>query len=437
MKKFRVFFFCLLSAFFFTACEKSPPPQENLYPLYRIVVLSDIHYMDPSLLVNDGTAFQTYLFKDPKLLAASDSILQATITQIINASPDLVLISGDLTKDGERISHTSLIALLKQFTDHYIKVVVTIGNHDVSNPEAKSFDGDQSYPVESISPEEVPVLYADFGFGSAVSTDPNSLSYICEPLPGLQILAIDANEYYLNGDTVCVTSGKIKPETMDWAVSAIAQAQNSGKVVFGMMHHGIIQHYTGQQQIDPGYLVDDWQHQADKFIQAGLRIMLTGHYHATDMVMTGSGSNFLIDVETGSLVTAPCAYRTIVLYDDMSTIRVTTNNVTGVTLPDSVNFDTYKTAFLKLHLDALFSYMLLNPPYQLDSATAAFGSRRLRNGLMAHYAGNENLAKPESDSVRIFSDSVPSIGAIVQAWWNDLNLQDKSLRINLKTGLVK
>jgi hypothetical protein len=435
MKSHSVISAIAMLVLFMTACKKDESTTEGPQPKYKIVVLSDIHYMDPSLLVKNGTAFQTYLFQDPKLLAESDTILKAAIAQVISIDPDLVMISGDLTKDGERVSHNSVIALLKQLTDKGIKVVVTIGNHDVANPYAMKFDGDNAYPVESITAEEVPTLYSDYGYNTATFTDPNSLSYVCEPLPGLVILAIDANEYYLNGDSTCVTGGKIKPETMTWALTMIAQAKADKKIIFGMMHHGILEHYSGQQQIDPGYVVDDWQTQSQQFLQAGLRVMFTGHYHASDIVMSGSGKDYLLDVETGSLVTAPCAFRTVVLYDDWSTVGISTNPLLGVTILGAVLFEIYKTAFLQIHLDALFSYMLASPPYNLDSATAAFGSRRLRNGMMAHYAGDEALVKPESDSVQIFITMVPPVGPVIQSWWTDLNPQDKSLSFDLVNGI--
>ena len=50
----------------------------------KIAVLSDLHYMDPSLLKKDGTAFQMYLMQDPKLLAESGAILQQILRKLIS-----------------------------------------------------------------------------------------------------------------------------------------------------------------------------------------------------------------------------------------------------------------------------------------------------------------------------------------------------------------
>jgi hypothetical protein len=53
--------------------------------------------------------------------------------------------------------------------------------------------------------------------------------------------------------------------------------------VFAMMHHNLIEHYARQTQLDPGYVVDDWENVADTLMQAGLKVIYTGHYHANDI----------------------------------------------------------------------------------------------------------------------------------------------------------
>jgi len=94
---------------------------------YTIAVISDIHYMDPSLLPDTGsTAFKEYLKTDGKLLAESDAIMKEVIGELLQArpKPDLVLIPGDLTKDGELVSHQSVSKYLSQLINAGIKVRV-------------------------------------------------------------------------------------------------------------------------------------------------------------------------------------------------------------------------------------------------------------------------------------------------------------------------
>lgn len=58
--------------------------KNNLNQEIKIAIISDIHYMDKSLLVKDGTAFQEYIAKDPKLLEYSAAIFDAAIQDIVS-----------------------------------------------------------------------------------------------------------------------------------------------------------------------------------------------------------------------------------------------------------------------------------------------------------------------------------------------------------------
>ncbi len=116
MKSFRIFLPLFILTLFYSCqndisdlginSDELPTTRSaSLSEGVKIAILSDIHVMDQSLLVKDGPAFQAYLNQDPKLLEFSSEILEVTVNDIIAKNPDLVLIPGDLTKDGERISH--------------------------------------------------------------------------------------------------------------------------------------------------------------------------------------------------------------------------------------------------------------------------------------------------------------------------------------------
>ncbi|MCK9421817.1 MAG: metallophosphoesterase, partial [Bacteroidales bacterium] len=104
----------ILILFFFAGCKKSDNVDSTAKNVYTIAVLADNHYMDPSLLIQDGPAFQDYLVTDGKLLAASDAIMKEAIQELIQAKPDLVLVPGDLTKDGELVGNVSVHLYLRQ-----------------------------------------------------------------------------------------------------------------------------------------------------------------------------------------------------------------------------------------------------------------------------------------------------------------------------------
>jgi predicted MPP superfamily phosphohydrolase len=157
--KTRLFFYMVMLIFISSSCTK-----ESRWDSYdtgkgghhghnyglKIAVVSDIHYTDASLLANNaaaGTAFQNYVARDPKLLEYSEPIFKNIMWQLRSQDPDILLIPGDLTKDGEKIDHQKMAGLLKQLSDAHIKVYVVPGNHDINNPEAMRYNGNNAYPT--------------------------------------------------------------------------------------------------------------------------------------------------------------------------------------------------------------------------------------------------------------------------------------------------
>src|SRR5687768_9979232 len=100
MKATLWFGFVLLSLLVLS-CKKDLDPEaavlgknsrlhkENPHP--KIAIVSDIHYMHPSLLINNGaagTAFQAYLDADPKMVQYSDAIFRNVLADIKIERPD-------------------------------------------------------------------------------------------------------------------------------------------------------------------------------------------------------------------------------------------------------------------------------------------------------------------------------------------------------------
>ena len=444
MKTLR-FLFPILAICFLAACTKDLPT-DNLSQVpadginkskskpveVKIAIISDIHYMDPSLLMNgaeNGLAFQTYLAYDPKLIQFSDPIFRTTLSKIVREKPDIVLIPGDLTKDGEPVSHEAIATILHQLVADGIKVYVVPGNHDINNPEAKQYDGNIAYQIPSITPEDFSTIYGDFGYANSISRDASSLSYVCQPFTGLWILGIDDCEYYANTPTTALVQGIIKPETMAWILEKLDYAKANNITVLGLMHHGIVEHYTGQQQVDYGYVTDNWLEDAPQLMNAGLQVMFTGHYHANDITMISSEEgNMLFDIETGSLVTPPSPYRMVTLSN--KGLDISTNKITSVspTVPLGFSFTHYSDQFLKSHMYDYFEYIFTNV-YGLDDATAAYLAPYFREGWSAHYTGDEKMPAGVMDVI----GGLPSpLDGALYSIWTDLPPEDNKLHVDLK-----
>lgn len=397
----------------------------------KIAVLSDLHYMDPSLLKSDGLAFQMYLMQDPKLLAESGAILQQILHKLVIEKPDLVLISGDLTKDGELVSHKSLLKQLQILGQNHIKVLVVPGNHDINNPDAKLFNGDNAVSVATITPENFKSFYADYGYKTAISRDPNSLSYVSEPFKDVRILALDANEYYNNSSVYCVVAGNIKDATMDWAKQQLAEAKAKGKTVIGMMHHGIVEHFMGESVMFPDYLVDNWGTRADELMQAGLKVIFTGHFHANDATQRITGNLSLTDIETGSPVIWESPYRIINLVNKKLYIK--TNHIEHIYYPglNGISFPVYEKAFSLNGFAIQAKYMLMNPPYYVPEDISTQIAPIFADAMLAHFGGDEIITPEAAANIQSVAEISPDLANILYGLYTDLPPEDNSLIVDL------
>jgi 2',3'-cyclic-nucleotide 2'-phosphodiesterase (5'-nucleotidase family)/3',5'-cyclic AMP phosphodiesterase CpdA len=359
-------------------------------PGAKLAVFSDPHYMHPSLLIEDGLAFQTYLAQDRKLLKESVAIFNAVVDGIAQAQPEIVLVPGDLTKDGELVSHQGVTNALQRLRNAGAKVFVCPGNHDVNNPHALAFAGANVSPVPSVSPAEFAQLYAAYGYGDAVARDPGSLSYVAEPTPGLWILAMDSCRYERNTNGTPFTGGYFDAARWAWITNQLASARTQGKFVLGMMHHGVAEHYAGQKLLFPDYVLDDYQAVAAAFASYGMRVVFTGHYHAQDVIKSTYDQGTLHDIETGSTVTYPCPFRMMTLGPN-GVLAIQSYQVTAIDYDlGGLDFPTYASRFLTDGLMGLSKYLLMQPPYNLPQPTAELLAPAMTEAFASHYRGDES-----------------------------------------------
>ena len=319
-----------------------------------IIVLSDIHVMAPQLLEKRGTAYNNYLSQDPKLLEYSGEVLECLVGEMLQRNPDLVIIPGDLTKDGELVSHQLVVKALSRLRSANIPVVVVPGNHDIDNPEGYYFNGDATRPAERTSPEQFKSLYADFGYNQAYAKDPASLSFVCEPLEGLVLLCIDTNKYEENkykekGDekNYNQTSGRIRPATLTWMLAEADKARALGKQVVLIQHHNIVQHYDAQSTLQSDYIIADYENVSKQLMKHGIHMAFTGHTHLQDIaqyrtIADNAQPDSLVDVATGSTISYPNPWRTIKVNNDFTEWQINTEYVTSIPSLSDVKSTCYK-----------------------------------------------------------------------------------------------
>lgn len=320
------------------AAEK--PQDMNL----RIAVMSDLHYLSPDMIA-DTEDFEHAFNSDRKLLKESSSILREMLERVRADKPDILLVSGDLTKDGEQECHAALAKQLQQLQQDVpgLKIYVINGNHDIRNYNAKNFntaDG-KAVPATRTEPEDFKRIY-DFvysdptvlaTFTPAEGNKAGGLSYVARPVEGLTVIAMDTCRYSSdntsNGDDEHETSGAISADLEKWVIEQTAAAKARGDLVIGLEHHGLVPHFDVQPTILPMYLVNGYERIAQEYADAGMSVVFTGHMHAVDIAaMTTAAGNTFYDIETGSALTYPCPIRFVDLR--RSTVGGETNTYMSV-----------------------------------------------------------------------------------------------------------
>ncbi len=317
------------------AAEK--PQDMNL----RIAVMSDLHYLSPDMIA-DTEDFEHAFNSDRKLLKESSSVLREMLERVRADKPDILLVSGDLTKDGEQECHAALAKQLQQDIPG-LKIYVINGNHDIRNYNAKNFntpDG-KAVPATRTHPEDFKRIY-DFvysdptviaTFTPAAGNEAGSLSYVARPVEGLTIVAMDTCRYSKentsNGTDEHETSGAISADLEKWVIEQTAAAKARGDLVIGLEHHGLVPHFDVEPTILPMYLVNGYERIAQEYADAGMSAVFTGHMHAVDIAaMTTKAGNTFYDIETGSALTYPCPIRFVDLR--RSTVGGETNTYMSV-----------------------------------------------------------------------------------------------------------
>lgn len=405
----------------------------------KIGVIADIHFFDPELLISNGSAFQTYLAYDRKLLQESQAILESVIDSLIAASPAYVFVAGDLTKDGEKSGHEKVANYFQQLEDAGIEVIITPGNHDVNNPHAVSFDGDNMTPVESVTPEQFASIYGDFGFNQAQMLDTASLSFVYNLTNDITVISMDVCRYDNNMENNHpTTSGGFKPQVLDWVIDRIEALKTEQRTVVGIMHHGLVEHYAGQKDLFSEYVIDNWDSVSTVLADAGMQVVFTGHYHAQDMALKRTEQSFILDIETGSTVTYPNPYRFVTI--ENGTMSVAGRRIENIDFETGeLTFQEYALDFIEAGLPVLVKGMLMSEPYNLPDSTASMMEPAITESFIAHYSGNEGTPTPQTQGVidaLVQNPDYSFIGYAMQSIWNDPKPDDWHLELNLSDGNI-
>lgn len=292
----------------------------------RFGVISDIHYIAPSLKNLESEEWQKFVYNKHKEYNVLDSLLDNALDGVlrnaVEGGENYVLIPGDLTKDGELESHKALAERLEEFeAETGIQVLVIPGNHDINNSNAVTFENGTKEPTEKTSPEQFREIYDDCGFDLADSffvpeegKKGGMLSYAAT-LGDYRLIAVDSCIYSNdNGatDNEHETAGQLADGLLEWIVDECKKAEENGLTVIGMQHHNLVPHTNIEEATLFAFVINDWMKIADTYADAGMHYVFTGHLHANDVAKHVSDNGEAVyDILTPTLSGFPNYYKIV------------------------------------------------------------------------------------------------------------------------------
>ena len=336
-------------------------------PLH-LITATDLHYLAPALTDNGPFFTQMIERGDGKVMACIEELTEAFLAQVIASQPDALILSGDLTFNGERESHEALAQKLVRVEAAGIPVLVIPGNHDLNSRSAARFKGDGYTHEKSISEPEFAAIYGAFGLDEALARDSASLSYVARLSDSLRVLMVDANT---EDAPNCITE-----ETLTWIERQLEDARQAGCRVLAVSHQNLLDHSS---LFSSGFTIDNADALRALYASSPVIASLSGHLHIQH---TGKSDEDIWDIATSSLAVSPNQYGAITIDGGRLSYHTVPVDVCewataqGLSDPRLTDFASYSERFFKDNAlrQARAAIMDDDDPEQLAEAFASLNA---------------------------------------------------------------
>ena len=231
-------------------------------------VCSDPHYF-PSSLHDDGMMFRAVTEEngDGKMVAYSDVLFSAFLEETIEGKPDAMILSGDITFNGETTSHQEVAQGLKKLLEKGIQPLVAPGNHDIDTHVAYRYEGEEAFPIASPTVKEFRNLYFPFGLEQSFQRMDGAFSYAYQAAEDLIVLAVDGNfsRYY-----------EVGKDGLAFVEDVLKKAKRDGKKVLPFSHQSALLH---NERFQTSYAMNDHEALSALYRDYDVSLSLAGHWH--------------------------------------------------------------------------------------------------------------------------------------------------------------
>lgn len=289
----------------------------------KLAVLTDTHHYSLES-GSSGSAYEKAKSKSQKLLAESGEVLDAAFRQIVDdKQSDILLISGDITADGELTAHKEIIDKLRKLKSSGVKVYVITATHDFrESGETNAYDGDNTVKTPTATRDMLFDMYREFGPDEAIAVHRQSMSYIVQLADGYRLFA-------LNDDMNLSGKSGFSDECFDWIKEQAEKARNDGQFIIAMTHHPLIAPSPIYELIGKGDMLGDYDKRLYQLADIGVQFIATGHTHIHDISFAQSKrGNVIYDICTGTPIGYPGVIRYLELKPENNVVKASTTYVT-------------------------------------------------------------------------------------------------------------
>ncbi len=243
-------------------------------------VISDTHLIADSLH-DHGQAFsQMQKTSQGKDLYYQETALSAFVRMAQKKKPAAIVVTGDVTFNGERVSAEKFAEIFKPLEE--TQLLVLPGNHDIYDGWAREFRGKKQYYAGQISPRMWRNIFKT-SYKNAVSVDDESLAYSVQLNPDYLLILADSNDYGKEEATTApATAGFLGREQRRWIKAQLQYASENKLQVIFCMHHNL---YAHNPAVNKGYVVDDYRELRKLLAQYSVKLVFSGHIHAQNIML--------------------------------------------------------------------------------------------------------------------------------------------------------
>ena len=243
-------------------------------------VISDTHLIADSLH-DHGQAFsQMQKTSQGKDLYYQETALSAFVRMAQKKKPAAIVVTGDVTFNGERVSAEKFAEIFKPLEE--TQLLVLPGNHDIYDGWAREFRGKKQYYAGQISPRMWRNIFKT-SYKNAVSVDDKSLAYSVQLNPDYLLILADSNDYGKEESTTApATAGFLGREQRRWIKAQLQYASENNLQVIFCMHHNL---YAHNPAVNKGYVVDDYRELRKLLAQYNVKLVFSGHIHAQNIML--------------------------------------------------------------------------------------------------------------------------------------------------------